>query len=96
MTKLVITSDLFKWYKDLECFTVDASDIEAEKKRQGRPRLGWDYHRGNRGFWMRSEKTGREIWFGWIESLWTDGEATSDRFACSEPDLMVDCIVYND
>lgn len=58
---LEISSELFVWDSNQYQFTGEASVLECELSRQGHVRL--DYRNGEWGFHMRSQRTGRTLWF---------------------------------
>lgn len=68
--------------------------LENEMYRQGWCNL--DRRDGKWGFYMKSERTGRIIWFERFTECRRDGELLSVTFRCSEPDLEVRCVVDND
>ena len=76
---LTINSDRFTWNPGFQCFAGEASDLEAELTRQGRDQL--DYQGGQWGFHMRSQRTGRVLWFQRVrEHRDADGELTDVEF----------------
>jgi hypothetical protein len=101
MNRLVISSKLFHWHRGIREFSTEASCLEHEMIRQGRRANQLERRRGSAlveaqewGFWMKSHKTGREVWFMFIQEHRRQGELLSVEFRAA--DLDVRCVVDND
>lgn len=92
--KLVISSNLFHWHSGIREFSSEASIMDHELKRQGHTRLS--YENGKWGFWMKSERTGREVWFERATEHRQEGELLSVTFRCRDKNLEVNCVIDND
>ena len=94
MRKLVINSKMFNWNKERGQFTSDASCLEAEMTRLGFDRLNYEY--GKWGFFMKSARTGREMFFVRTrEQREPDGDLLAVEFVAEQvPQVRV--IVFND
>jgi hypothetical protein len=93
---LEIGSEHFTWDPGSQSFAGESSELEHELARQGHDRL--DYRGGQWGFHMRSQRTGRLMWFQRaIEHRDADGDLTHVEFhACLEPGRRIRLLVFND
>jgi hypothetical protein len=59
--KQVIGSEQFTWSPETRSFVGEASELEGQLAQNGWDRL--NYQKGEWGFHMRSQRTGKLVWF---------------------------------
>ena len=93
---LDISSEHFTWNPETRTFAGEASELEHEMQRQGHSRL--DYQGGQWGFHMRSQRTGRMLWFQRVqEHRDAEGDLTHVEFhAHLTPAAVIKLMVFND
>jgi hypothetical protein len=83
---LVIDSNKFSYNSKTRTFAAEDSDLDVTK---------WDIRNGEIGFWMKSHKTGRTVWFSrGMEQRDADGDLIARKYINNE--LNLECVIFND
>ena len=82
MANLVIESKLFNWHPAIKEFSAEASVLEHELARLGQRRLQW--RNGEWGFFMKSHRTGKQVWWYRYHEHMQQGELLSVEFRCRD------------